>query len=286
MLKIQNNFKTPSLMPHLPTMKRKTVAIFTLIELLIVIAIIAILAGMLLPALNAARDKARTISCAANLKTQGTAGLLYSGDYNEWIVPGAAPYFADPNMKDAWFGLLSKHHNYGLSIKWLGTNKIDIKKGTMICPSADRPDYAYNQSRREQYTDYGINIGLCGLQFGTPDYRFTSARKLSCIRFPGKALFVADKAVNYVWTHKTRITFGYRHGGKDLRKEGIPTANIGQSPTPYYYLQGRANISWMDGHVNAKGIRELPSATNCGAVISSNDVNECGYDRKQGIYQF
>ena len=60
---------------------------FTLVELLVVIAIIAILAAMLLPALNKARETARGITCTGNMKTLGTASMMYLGDNQDIMIP-------------------------------------------------------------------------------------------------------------------------------------------------------------------------------------------------------
>jgi prepilin-type N-terminal cleavage/methylation domain-containing protein len=73
-----------------------TVARFTLIELLVVVAIIAILASMLLPAMQRARGKAQQVVCLANSKQQYLAVDFYLGDYNNVLHAGANTPYQNP----------------------------------------------------------------------------------------------------------------------------------------------------------------------------------------------
>jgi prepilin-type N-terminal cleavage/methylation domain-containing protein len=219
--------KRHPLVPETITRKR---AAFTLIELLVVIAIIAILAAILFPVFAKAREKARQISCASNMKQLGLAFIQYSQDFDEWY-PGRniSPIDKTVNWENAIYPYVKSVSVYE-------------------CPDAPTPldSYDYNWT----ITNYTYTGTEC---IGAPISAFTSPSN-TFLLFEGQegvtpatprnpsTDFLAGNAGNNGWEIGEDCYAPYQVGFSWHDK-----ANIENSPmNPLTYLAADGHVKYLN----------------------------------------
>ena len=137
-------------------MSKRYIGFFTLIELLVVIAIIAVLAAMLLPALQSARERGRAISCASKEKQIHLGIMMYINDYEDYM-PSAMAWKEE--LCPAYLGNASPTST--AARPWISTQG---GVGALMCPSISQSD---NADENGQGTAFGSSYGATTFCEGT-----------------------------------------------------------------------------------------------------------------------
>lgn len=220
---------------------------FTLIELLVVIAIIAILASMMLPALQNARESARKIACLSNIKQLGTVFQLYQEDNQGFYIPHMSLNYDGSNTA-YWPGLLMAN-GYAKGAKFLfcpknATNEMHGNLTHKASANLDKPtwsdwryiDFGYNRNHIGSSKRYGYNSGSVGcLMYGPPVKNVKIAK-------PSKTI-VATDTMHGVMTRR----------GWFLVNDALPgsgaVSSIGPVGTRHI---GYASVIWADAHASSE----------------------------------
>ncbi len=240
---MSNHLKVIGALPcNAPACKRG----FTLIELLVVIAIIAILAAMLLPALSAARSRARAAHCASNLKQLGVAAHMYTADNQDYCVPYYTPAYTgngkweDGFWTDArfWYVQLApyaqEHMGQFNEAQNASNNKRSGAPRLTICEA--------NTYTMDQAVNYGW-VDRVG--FNTQSSKSKHCYPTSRLNYPELNGYCSDAS-------GVRLN---RMGGNIVSETDVPTA----SNMIAFPHSGRTNILFIAGHVESKSRDELNS---------------------------
>ena len=195
---------------------------FTLIELLVVIAIIAILAAILLPALNSARDRGRTIDCNSKLNSLGKANLMYAADNDDFF----SPTYKNATAKTGFWG--DGDSSRGLLTPYIGLHKPDVEIGE-VSPGAISNFGCVSMSPSDKVRhSYGYNL-LLGSDW----------QKLKSTRYKRPTLSIIFCDVDS--TQGAVVTYANANDNK-----------------PCYRHNNTANFAFADGHTASHRLEEIP----------------------------
>ena len=219
--------------------------VFTLIELLVVIAIIAILAAMLLPALNKARTWAKTIKCANTLRQYAMCNHLYAKDSDDYAVPVSTPY------QLVWTS------NKGFRRYFDGGTSFVERRYPigLICPAATR---ALNDPDNARYGGPKVDLsyGMSGWHnsdpyAGRPAEKHVIAWKMPRMVHPSSSMLFADGLIYNIYNlDPGPVSWLSGGGGYYIRGEDT----VGSVA---YRHNLRANVVMFDGHVETMLPKEL-----------------------------
>lgn len=253
---------------------------FTLTELMLVVAVLAIFAGLQLPLWSNVREKADAASCLEQHKQIGVAQALYSGDQAGWLVPAMG---AGPVHSDSWVSLLSGvcldgaprgSANYG--VVFYGTTlEKNATRGTFACDRETVP-FGWPGKGHYYYTHIGANVYLLG-NGSDPGTGPRLWRKTTAVRHPADAIVAGDSKLSNSYALTGAYEFAYRHGATDSRS--VAAGNIYKSPVP----PGGANLIYADGHAAARTFAELCAVKNPEMKDPVTAALQNGFDRKAGV---
>ena len=223
--------------------KLACLARFTLIELLVVIAIIAILAAMLMPALQQARERGRSIVCLSNQKNMGSGVNMYADDY------GYLPGRGDGSLNNGnLFIYIAPYVGYkGMTHSTPARFYTDNRSilPLFLCPSCEKPVLKGTNFGGLNGVSYIVNNLLSTKGLAAKENRY--GRKLATIRRPSEKFFILETGdgaeENYAAGPLSHKRMTYRHPGGPLRVFEAP-GQVGNAGMNIAYVDGRA-AQWI-----------------------------------------